>query len=241
MVLGECLSEEEWNKILGASLFPDILKLIDVLKDTGKPYEDHFAFFLGIETSEYFFQLQHRIADAGISYMFMMHFYNKGIPDKHWFISPGRSGSSVEYFPDFEDKHHEIKRWFDYYSDVFYYKLFSALDIIGHILNNTQGLKIPKDKVSFARSLEKLKGVNGGLYSNLNDIREDQVFKKASKIRNDITHNYLPSSVGFSVTVDKRKGSLGQRSYITSQEIINNVNPMLQLFKMILDCLSAMG
>ncbi|HOY10312.1 MAG TPA: Cthe_2314 family HEPN domain-containing protein, partial [Candidatus Omnitrophota bacterium] len=154
-----------------------------------------------------------------------------------WSVSPGRDGCSVEYFPDFENIHYEIKKWFDYYSDVFYYKLFSALDIVGHILNNTQNLKIKKSKVSFSRSLRKLEGINDELFETINSINQNQDFKTAQEIRNDITHNYLPSSVGVSVTIDEKQGIVGERAYITSCDIINNINSMLKLFKQILDAI----
>jgi len=235
MVLRECPSEQDWDDIFGNSLFPDILKLVDNVKRSGKTYRDGFEFMRGIETREYYFQLRHRIADTAISYVFVVYFYNKGIPDKRWSISPGRGGSSVTYFPDFEDLHYEIKKWFDYYSDVFYYKLFSAIDIVGHILNNKQNLKIKKSKVSFSKSLKKLQGINDELLTTLNTIKQNQDFKTANNIRNDITHNYLPSSVGFSVTIDEKQGSVGERAYITSSEIINNIKSILQLFKQILD------
>ena len=78
----------------------------------------------------------------------------------------------MQFYPDFEDVHYAIKMWFDYFSDTFYYKLFSAWDIIGHFLNVKYGLKIPNDKVYFSIAVNKLKDINKNIYSNFNDIMD---------------------------------------------------------------------
>ena len=75
------------------------------------------------------------MTDVATSYVLTMFYYGKGIPDKRWYISPGRNGASIQYYPDFADVHFQIKAWFDFYSDVLYYKLFSAWDLMGHVLN----------------------------------------------------------------------------------------------------------
>ncbi len=64
----------------------------------------------------------------------LMFYYNLGIPDKSWDIKEGENGESGRYFSDFEDRHFQILEQFAFYTDVFYYKLFSALDTVGQML-----------------------------------------------------------------------------------------------------------
>ncbi len=60
-------------------------------------------------------------------------------------------------FSNFQDEHYFIKDWFNYYTDVFYYKLFSSLDMIGHWLNARYSLGLKLEQVSFDKALKKLK------------------------------------------------------------------------------------
>jgi hypothetical protein len=90
-----------------------------------------------------------RAGDLKITYWIMEYYFQKGIPDKTWFISPGRDGSSIEYFPYFKAIDFSTKLHFDYFSNIFYVNLFSAWDIIGHILNEFYLLNIPKRKYFF--------------------------------------------------------------------------------------------
>ena len=54
----------------------------------------------------------------------LMFYHRKGIPDDPWFISPGKEGQSVQYLPNFEEKHFWYKSQFDYYADYSTTKLF---------------------------------------------------------------------------------------------------------------------
>lgn len=61
----------------------------------------------------------------------------------------GRSGQSVEYFPDVQENHFIIKGWFHYYADTFYQKLFAAWALVGHLLNDIFGLGPKRKQVDF--------------------------------------------------------------------------------------------
>lgn len=63
--------------------------------------------------------LQNRLIQTRWSYVLLMFHFNKGIPDDELFISPGRKGESIEYYPHFEKKDHLVKAQFDYYADIF--------------------------------------------------------------------------------------------------------------------------
>jgi hypothetical protein len=63
----------------------------------------------------------------------------------------------------------------------------------------------------------------------LASIRDNPDFRDASRIRNDITHNYLPGSVVSSWEINNSGDS-----YITSQQIVGNVNKLIKLFEEVL-------
>ena len=170
-----------------------------------------------------------------MSYVMLCFYFEKGIPDKEWFISPGRNGESVQYFPHFTQYQFQVKSWFDYYVDTFYYKLFSALDTIGQILNIRHKLEIKKP--GFAHVLEKLKKKHRDVYYELTRWQDKFAFKEAKKLRNDITHNFLPSSIGGSITKFQDAPALGIGEYVPSAIIKQNVIDVLCVFVDILNYL----
>ena len=161
----------------------------------------------------------------------MRFFYLQGIPDKTWHIWPGRRGSSVEYFPYFEEHHFLIKDWFDYYSDTFYSNAFSAMDMVGQWLNLYHRTGLPEDTVSFQRVLSPLSQKSHGLYVELEGIRTDPSYMQAAEFRNGATHRVLPSTAGMAVTRTPTGWALGLREYITSDAFIENAGKVLALIE----------
>jgi hypothetical protein len=194
------------------------------------------VFSRGIELETWVNHLQNRIYDVWKSYVFLTYYFEMGIPDDEWYSSPGKHGESVQYYPNFEEAHFKIKSEFDYYVDVFYYKIFSAWDTVGHVLNVLHNLKIKKP--SFASAIKKLELVNIDLYERLRAITNCSHFKKAKKLRDNITHNYLPSSIDAGIKREpKSKISFGIGSYTTSKEFYKNILNSLGLFAKTLDCI----
>lgn len=69
------------------------------------------------------------------SYVMMMFNYNNGIPDEEWYVSPGKNGNSIDYFPHFKEENYTYLYWFGFYMDSYYSKFFSLLDTIYHLIN----------------------------------------------------------------------------------------------------------
>jgi hypothetical protein len=158
----------------------------------------------------------------------MVFYYEKGIPDKRWYILPVTKGESVQYYPDFKEAHFHIKAWFDFFSDTLYYKLFSAWDLIGHALNTNYELEI--HKVYFDTAIKKLRKKNTNLHAVLKKLTDSQTYKDARRIRNDITHNYLPSTAHMVVHKDSHVTTIDLKKYVPSEEIVSNVRGALELF-----------
>ncbi len=167
-----------------------------------------------------------------------MFYYEKGIPDKRPWISPGKNGASVQYFPDFKEVHHSIKMWFDYFSDTLYYKLFSAWDVVGHVLNVKYDLEIKEKDVYFSTAFKKLGDKEKNLRCCLKKVKNSPVYKKAHGIRRDITHNYLPNTAHMVGRRCSQFTTIDLKEYKTSEEIVTNVQGALELFAETLQCIS---
>ena len=122
-----------------------------------------------------------------------------------------------------------MKAQFDYYADIFYYKLFSAWDTLGHLLNVTYELEV--DRASFDKAVRKLEKVKPTLHSKLKSITDSADFKKMRDLRHNITHNLLPGHIGsFVRRVSKNMVTFGGGSYTPSAQIKENALKSLDLF-----------
>lgn len=226
-------TKEEYEKIVDDyPLDEQSILSLDNFNFTLQPENSIENMYANNQIQTWHTHLANRIYQARWSWVMLNHSFNQGIPDDEWYISPGRSGSSIEYFPHFEKDHHIRKAQFDYFSDIFYYKLFSAWDNLGHILNNMYGLEIKKP--DFHRVVEKLKDVRPDLHSNLNYLIESDGFQKMKEFRHSSTHNELIGHVGSGMSkfsTSTASGiTFGVGSYIASEEVKINANKSLKLF-----------
>jgi hypothetical protein len=159
--------------------YNDVASLAQTLMRGSEEHTDFMNWVSGQEARTWGFHLFSRIGDLRFSFWLMEYYFQRGIPDDEWFISPGRSGSSVEYFPHFGDADYGTKELFDYFMNGFYLHLFSAWDTIGHWLNEVFDLGMSIEEVHFRKAVKKLKRANRGLYSELTPILADSAFAEA--------------------------------------------------------------
>ena len=87
------------------------------------------------------------------------------------------------------------------------------------------------EKPTFVEAIKKLEKVNQNIYNKLSTVIEDPLFNKSKKIRNDITHNYLPHNISSGINlVSENKLTFGIGDYIPSKEIKENATNSLDLF-----------
>ena len=233
-------TKEEWRKLEESYPFEKLEVSEDQFQYTAYPQGSIERFSALPEILTWTVHLQNRLIQTRWSYVLLMFHFNKGIPDDEWFISPGKKGQSIEYYPYFEKKDHLVKAQFDYYADIFYYKLFSAWDTLGHLLNVTYELGI--ERASFYKAVEKLKTVKPALYTKLKDIMDSPDFEKMREFRHNITHNHLPGHIGSSVRrVSKNHVTFGGGSYTPSAQIKDNVIISLDLFSQTLEAIKVQG
>ena len=245
MIYLEFPKQEYWKEThKNAPVWGINSKLNELIKnlDLGKGI---FAFTRNIEVTEFIWQIHYRITDVAKCFILMSFYYEKGISDDVGHVSPGSKGSSIEYFPNLEGEDYQIKDWFNFYSDIFYYKLFSAWDTVGHLLNVIYKLGIQTKRVSFTKAVNEFEDVENELWGNLKSIMNSDVYKKSKNIRNDITHNYLPGTTGMAISKKQNLGEtkvgIGIRRHTSSKEIMENVPNILNLFHKTLDCLTSVS
>lgn len=162
--------------------------------------------FAGLTIQEWWIHLSNRMIHARQAYHLMLYYFELGIPDDRPFISPGRDGASVEYFPDFTDDDFSKKAWFDFYSDVFGYKLLSAWDSIGQLFAEVQAITVKRPAFHSVALALKEHGVEvGEQFLSLWD-RND--FKHFREMRDAATHRFLPGTFGGSNVRDEKPGKI---------------------------------
>ena len=232
-------TQEDWKRIYSASRFDQIFSLWDGIQARKGPRTDWSGFTKAMQLDGLMYEMRERLVDTARSYVFMMFFYGQGIPDKRWYVSPGNRGQSVQFFPDFKERHFVIKGWFDFYSDTSYYKLFSAWDLVGHILSVKYDLSPKKGRVNFKWAVKALTSKNATLRASLEEVRDSPAFQKANKLRNDISHNYLPYTTGIAIHRGEGVTGIGFKHYVPSAEIIANIQEALDLFGVTLQRITA--
>lgn len=180
----ELLTQDEWDRYLGVDLFNEMRQdpaRFGVSME-GMPDFDH------PKLAEMIQQHNNKVGSLAITYALARHYFDKGIPDDPWYISPGKEGQSIQYFPEFQDEHWMRRYWFNYFSDTFYLKISSVWDSIVEILNHYYKLDYPNDLRLRSKVFDWLK-------QNVNDvvlvfagILQDQVYKDAQFYRTLAAH-----------------------------------------------------
>lgn len=230
-------SEENWIRIYNRKK-----ESLDKIYLQGKEGTESFNILSskGIQEMELSFWLDEfnqKAFDLANSYVMLVHYYEKGIPDDEWFIKNKKGGYS--FFPHFEEKHHAYFYWFTFYMDGYFTRFFSLIDTVYHLINIKYGFYI-EPKLGFGRKVTgKLKISDNSLCTFLEKIRSDESYKKVEMFRNDLTHNYRPTQIDSGIK-RVRKGdrvhiSGGLGKYTTSREFITSIEDSIDLMGRMID------
>lgn len=151
-------------------------------------------------------ELNNKVGSIKVSYALCRHYYDKGIPDKPYYISPGKDGQSVQYFPNFKNEHWMRLYWFNHFADAAYMKLFSVWDSVTGILDTFYGMNIDKNMRFKFRVMDELKQKDNTIWSFLkNDVLNSALYQEAEKYRNSFAHYTGPSTVSNNYIIQKDK------------------------------------
>lgn len=219
-------SREEWREIVNEIDLNNKLSLVIDISGA----EDISELFYNQELKEWLRLFNNRLGEVRQTYIFLTHYYNMGIPDSNWMKSPGDNGESIQYYPEFEEKHHYIKHMYDYYSDIFFFKFFSAWETLFHFYNVYYKLKIPPNVRFKFQVLKELEKINSELYESIEVVHKSEVFSRFTKHRNDITHNYSPNEIAPELYHDNNGMTVyGVGKYTPTIEIQNNIIQVINI------------
>lgn len=231
--------KEDWLKICGDK--------VDTLDKLGLEANKRTFNILDFEEGYHGMQLHYwlqefnnKAFDLIANYTLLKSYYDAGIPDEEWYISPGKNGESVQYFPHFEEKHFGNLYWFGFYMDSYYTRFEGLIDSVYHLINLKYKLGVEPGMGFICNVLKKLKTADKGLYDYLDTLPKDAVYSKVKDFRNNIVHNYRPNQIdsGYK-TVNNDDGSqtitMSVGNYTTSTEFLNNIHDSLDLLANITD------
>ena len=185
----EMPSQEEWDNLLATEHFESMRLDEALLKD----YEKYIMLYPRL--MEAFTGHNNKVGALEITYVLCKHYFDKGIPDDRWYISPGTKGQSVEYDPDFEEEHYMRRFWFNHYAENIYLKYFSLWDNIIDIVNIYFDLDIKNDMRMRSSVMKWLKSNQKDLYDFLYNTAKDEIYKKANEYRTCFVHGIAPSEL----------------------------------------------
>lgn len=197
--------------------------------------DDHLMNLDNWDTQHWETVLNNRFLSVNRNFAYAMFYYYKGIPDEEWFISPGKKGNSVDYFPHYTEQNYSNAFNFHYFVDTFFLKAFTMYETIGHLLFKLYDFPInqddPRNQVSFNSAIFNLKNVNHALYKDLNKVKYSNDFQVGVKMRNDIAHNHPPYHVDSGIRKMDGVTTYGVGNYTTSSEIKIAMIGLLRSFK----------
>lgn len=187
----ELLTQDEWDRYLGVNLFDEML--LDMgrfgVSIEGFPNLSH------PRLAEMIHQHNNKVGSLAITYALTRHYFDRGIPDDPWYISPGKEGQSIQYFPEFQEEHWMRRYWFNYFSDTFYLKISSVWDSIIEILNHFYLLDYPNDLRLRSNVINWLKQNVNDVASVFTGILQEQLYIEAQSYRTLAAHGTSAASV----------------------------------------------
>jgi len=196
----ELLSQEEWDKYLDSHLFKKMY--IDPNSfSVAQDFMSEIVFERQIRN--YIRQHNNKVGTLNVSYALCRHYFDKGIPDDPWFISPGEHGESVQYMPKFKPKDWLIRYWFSYFSEAVYFKLFSIWDSVVGLLNEFYQMGHEEDIRFRSKVMKTLKSQRYDIAQYMEDILEEPIYKEANMYRTRIIHGATPNDVSSGLRISR--------------------------------------
>lgn len=217
------------------------LKNFELPKGMFQKEDDHSLNLDNWDTQHWETILNNRLLSVDRNFGYAMFYYYKGIPDDEWYISPGKQGQSIQYYPHFEEKHYSNFYNFTYFVDVFFLQSFTVYETIGHLLFILFDFEInednPRDQLSFNNAIFKLKEINRHFYKDLNKVKYSDDFQFGVRMRNDIAHNHPPYHIDSGISKSNGVVFWGVGKYTTANEIKKVMIGLLRSIKATIEVL----
>lgn len=195
----EIPTDEEWDRYLSTNIFDKMMIDSNIIKCSDDMNSKMvFTKILSVIQAH-----NNKVESIKISYALARHYFDKGIPDDEWFVSPGINGSSVQYMPHFNDEHYLIRYWYCFFMEDLYSKVQSMGDTLYLFINEFYEFGIEEGLGFVKKVLNKLKTTNPSLYDFLNNSHKDENYIKASNFRNNIIHGISPNEIKDEIVIQR--------------------------------------
>ena len=214
----ELLTQQEWDNYLGTHLFDNLL----IHSEQFNKPSDIFAIFSLMRLDELLIEHNNKVGSVNITYALCRHYFDKGIPDDPWYISPGNNGQSIQYFPLFQEEHWMRQTWFNFFSDAYYLKISSLWDSIMEIINHYYELNMKSDLRMRDNVLKWLKENHNNIYLVFCDIMADPVYESARQYRTSAAHGTSAGSIQNKIKINKEVAEItdmDEKDQVTEKKV----------------------
>src|SRR5699024_6709435 len=106
----------------------NLLQHFNLYEGIFRKENDLLASSADIDVDHWQMLLRNKLISINNDFGYALFYYYKGIPDDEWYMSPGKQGQSVQYYPHFEDQHYSNLYNFSYFVDIFFLKSFTVYE-----------------------------------------------------------------------------------------------------------------
>ncbi len=247
----ESLSQEEWSRYLGSDLFDEMS--LDVTSFNVNSNRLNLREVGTLCLEDLIFEHNNKVVSLRATYALCRHYFDKGIPDDPWYISPGENGQSIQYMPKFREEHWGRQYWFNYFANTFYIRISALWDSVLEIINHYYEYDFPDGQGLRNKIFKHLQEDEPALAAIFNSIQNDALYKAAQKYRIEAAHGTsagiihngvkvqhdtyaeipVTDEYGKVITIDGKvkmktvpastKVSFGAGEYINTETIMNNI------------------
>ena len=177
-------------------LYLESKNINDIRIDINKFNSYQGRFLLYPRINELIKGFNNKIYLLSITYTLCHHYYDLGIPDEPWYISPSEDGKkSVQYMPNFRSEHYMRHFWFSYFASNLYINMFGIYDCLINLIANFYGISSQNASSQRKDVVKYLKENFPQMLKLLDDFKENKIYKQANKYRNRFVHGTAPNEI----------------------------------------------
>lgn len=191
-------------------------------------YADEFDYYENVVP--WINEFNYTMLNIEIPYILCCNYYNKSIPEYNVKDYNEKEYEEIDYIN---------KYYFDYFSRICLFEIKSNFERTIHIISNLFDLRINyDDKKIISRVMSYLKNNEKNLYSYLQKLENNSIYKDMELLRNELTHSISPLSTRSLPTYYKNGLTVyGIKKSKSSNEIKNIIEDSLKLLKEYIDFL----
>ncbi len=191
-----------------------------------------FNHFYKREFDAWLMQFNNRLGAIKVTYLLIRHYYDMKFPVDDCVNIPGQETQSLEFCRNTTDQYYDIKWFFNYFTEMAFYRIFSVWDSVLHLINIYYHFDV-KPGPHFEKMIHsKLESKNKALIQYLKGITENDTYIKAKILRNNIAHNFTPSLFSHWIEREKtEKARIIRFSYkdTAPKKFMDNIDGLLVL------------